>query len=346
MKKRNKHRIYWGIAVIVALGIIIAAVPLLNAAFSCKKAETGVVNPLSDNSYEASSEVKVLSYNMAHCRGPYDFYGKTTGLDDLDMDLTIESPEQVYKCLDDFAEFIINEKADIVLLQEVDKDAIWSYGIDFMPYLAEKSGLGYYAYGMKHDFTALPYIRKKADGNRIYWLYYEIGNAVLSKYPIVSAENNGFGEEKTFTSWISGEEKYLNAVIDIRGKMTRVISTHFGRGQAETRKIIEETRKSPLPLLFGGTLHIILPSAKETCSWCNSEYSDAMQDAIDSGLYNIYMLGVNATDSRYFTADTENLYWTADYIIPTKDVEIKDYYVGDAGLSDHLPLTAVLEIKG
>ncbi|MDI6737934.1 MAG: endonuclease/exonuclease/phosphatase family protein [Nanoarchaeota archaeon] len=341
MKKRVKLKIYYGIAAVL---IVIAAVPLLNATFSCKKAEIKVVNPLFDNSYEPSTELKVLSYNMAHCRGSHDFYGDGSGMDDLDMDLTINSPEQVYKCLDDFAEFIKNEKAVIVLLQEVDKDAVWSFGIDFMPYLAEKSGLGYYAYGPKHDFAVFPYTRKKANGDRIYWLYFETGNAILSKYPIVSAENKGFGK-RTFTSWISGEEKYLNAVIDIKGKQARIISTHFGRGQAETRKIIEETRKSTMPLVFGGTLHILLPDAKETCSWCNEEYSDAMQNLINSELFNIYMTEVDALDSKYFTADTENMYWTADYIIPTKDIDIKDYYVVDAELSDHKPVAATLIIN-
>ncbi|MEK6864004.1 MAG: endonuclease/exonuclease/phosphatase family protein, partial [Nanoarchaeota archaeon] len=302
MKKTVKQRIYYGIAVILAIGTIIAAVPLLNALFSSKKAETGIVNPLADNSYEPSTEVKVLSYNMAHCRGKYDFYGKEPGMNELDMHLSIKSPSQVYKCLDDFAELIKKENADVVLLQEVDKSSVWSYGIEFMPYIAEKTGLGYYAYGTKHDLMVFPYYRK-SDGRSIYGLYYEFGNAVLSKYPIVNADNKGFGE-KGFTQWISGGARYVNAVIDVKGKPVRVISTHFERGLTETRKIIEETRKNELPLVFGGTLHIIMPSARETCSWCNNEYSDAMQDAIDSGLYNIYMASVDALDKKYFTADT------------------------------------------
>ncbi|MBU2638316.1 MAG: endonuclease/exonuclease/phosphatase family protein [Nanoarchaeota archaeon] len=341
MNKRNKWIL--GISAFI-ICLVVAAVPLLNAAFSCKKAEVGAVSGIADNAYESSTEVKVLSYNMAHCRGSYDFYGKTTGMDDLDMDLTIDSPEQVYKCLDDFAEFIVNEKADIVLLQEVDKDAVWSFGIDFMPYLAEKSGLGYYSYGTKHDLSVLPYMRKKSNGDWIYWLYFDIGNAVLSKYPIVSAENKGFGE-KGFKKWISGEEKYVDAVVDVKGKMVRVVSTHFGSGLKESLKMIEEAEKSEMPFVFGGTLHILLPAARETCSWCSNEYMNAMQNLIDSGLFNIYMTGVDALDTQYFTADTENLYWTADYIIPTKDVEIKDYYVIDVELSDHKPVAATLVLN-
>lgn len=329
-----------GIGAVVLVILIIAGIPLLNALFSSKKAKIGIVSGVADNPYEASTDVKVVSYNMAHCRGSYDFYGTNSGMDDLEMDLTIESPEQVYNCLDDFAEFIKKENADIVLLQEVDKKAVWSYGIDFMPYLAEKSGLGYYAYGPKHDFSAFPYIKKRA-GGRIYWLYFEMGNAILSKYPVVSAENRGF-EKLNFKSWISGEEKYVSAVIDVHGKPVKVVSTHFNRGGIESETMIREAEASGIPFVFGGTLHILLPSAKETCQWCNDEYSDAMKNLIDSGLFNIYMAGVNALDKKYFTADTENLYWTADYIIPTKDVAIKDYHVIDSRLSDHLPLIAVL----
>ncbi len=343
MKRRRKW-IIGASAFLIAVIIIIISVPLLNALFSSKNAEIGVVRTIEGNSYEPSTEIKVLSYNLAHCRGSYDFYGKTTGLDDLDMDLSIDSPEQVYKCLDDIAELIKNEKADIVLLQEVDRDAVWSFGIDFTPYLAEKTGLGYYTYGPKHDFAVLPYFRKKANGEWIYWLYFEIGNAILSKYPIVSAENRGF-EKMSFRSWISGEEKYLAAVVDINGKNVRVISTHFNKGQIEIKKIIEEAKASAIPLVFGGTLHILLPAARETCNWCNEEYANAMQEAIDSGLFNIYMARVDALDKKYFTSDTENLYWTADYIIPTKDVEIKEYSVVGAELSDHLPVAAVLRLQ-
>lgn len=58
----------------------------------------------------------------------------------LTRTFSIKSPSQVYKCLDDFAELIKKENADVVLLQEVDKSSVWSYGIEFMPYIAEKQG--------------------------------------------------------------------------------------------------------------------------------------------------------------------------------------------------------------
>ena len=54
------------------------------------------------------------------------------------------------------------------------------------------------------------------------------------------------------------------------------------------------------------------------------------------------MLSVDPNNTEYYTSDTENLYWTVDYIIPTNDILIKDYHVIDVELSDHMPVAAIL----
>jgi endonuclease/exonuclease/phosphatase family metal-dependent hydrolase len=314
----------------------------IHAAFSNTKAEVVTIKENRDNYYEKSTEVNVITYNIAHCRGPFDFYGKSD-LSDLEMNLTIDSPAEVYKCLNDVAEMLIREKADIVLIQETDKDATWSYGIDFMPYLAKKTGMNYYAYGAKYNFLWGGYPYGGARG----WseLHFNIGNAIMSKYPIISAENKAF-DSRSFMDRIVGEEKYLDAVININGKETRIISTHFNSGEIETKRIINEAESSEMPLIFGGTLHLVIPTDEEEIQpelkWCSA---DAMNLLKDSGLFSIYMLGVSHNDTSYYTSDTENLYWTADYIIPTKDIEIKNYHVINVELSDHMPVAATLVIS-
>ncbi|MFA5887778.1 MAG: endonuclease/exonuclease/phosphatase family protein [Candidatus Nanoarchaeia archaeon] len=330
-------------------GILSASgcVSIFNAMSNDFTAETGYVGQRAEQQYENSNELKVITYNLAHCRGSYDFYGNNervdelNRMDDLDMDLTINSPEQVYKCLDDVAEMLIRENADIVLLQEVDKKAVWSYDIDFMPYLAEKAGMDYYAYGSKYDFAWWPFEHRRANGEWIDTLYFNIGNAVMSKYPIVSADNKAFNEQG-FIGWIAGEERYLDTVIDINGEQARFISTHFGDGLVESRKMVEEARESAMPFVFGGTLHLVMPAARETCRWTNEKSVGGAQALIDSGLFNMYMQNIDPLDATYFTSDTENMYWTADYIIPTMDVEITDYHVVDVELSDHMPVAATL----
>ncbi|MFH1065127.1 MAG: endonuclease/exonuclease/phosphatase family protein [Nanoarchaeota archaeon] len=322
---------------------------ILNAMSRDFTAEHAIVGQARERQYGQPGEIKVITYNLAHCRGSYDFYGNNARMDeldrmdDLDMNLTINSPEQVYKCLDNVAEMLIRENADIVLLQEVDKKAVWSYDIDFMPYLAQKAGLAYYAYGSKYDFIWWPYEYERSNGTWIDTVYFDIGNAVLSRYPIISAENKAFKEEGLM-GWLAGEERYLDTLIDINGEKARFVSTHFGNGLIESKVMIEEAKESNVPFVFGGTLHIVLPAARETCSRCGEEYVQAMQNLIDSDLFNIYMTTVNPLERQYFTSDTENMYWTADYIIPTQDVEITDYHVVDARFSDHMPLSATLVI--
>lgn len=325
------------------LGIVGMVAPTaIHAALRDTKAKIVTMQENQNNSYESSTEIKIITYNLAHCRGPYDFYSSKSKLTDLQMDMTIESPNQVYKCLDDVAEMLIREKADIVLLQETDKDATWSYGIDFMPYLAEKTGMSYYAYGAKYDFLWYGYPFEGRRG----WneLHFNIGNGILSNYPIVSAENKAF-DSRSFIDWIVGEEKYLDSVINIRGKETRIISTHFNSGKIETGRIINEAESSEMPLIFGGTLHLVIPTEEDVqpkLRWCSA---DAMKLLKDSGLFSIYMLSVKPNDTSYYTSDTENLYWTADYIIPTKDIEILNYHVIDVELSDHKPVVATVVIN-
>ncbi|MDD4877740.1 MAG: endonuclease/exonuclease/phosphatase family protein [Candidatus Nanoarchaeia archaeon] len=314
---------------------------LINAALSDMNAEVVTIEENLNNSYEETTEIKIITYNIAHCRGSYDFYGKSS-MNDLETNMTIESPAAVYRCLDDVAEMLIKEDADIVLIQETDKDATWSFGIDFMPYLARKAGFNYYAYGAKYDFLwgGYPY------GGERGWdiLQFNMGNAIMSRYPIISAENKAF-DKRSLLDWIAGEERYLDAVIDIHGKLTRVISTHFNFGEIETRKMIQEAENSSMPLIFGGTLHLLIPTEEdvpEELKWCKA---NAMKLLYDSKLFSIYMLTVNPNDTSYYTSDTENLYWTADYIIPTNDIWIRDYQVIHAELSDHLPVSATLIIS-
>lgn len=320
---------------------------IFNALTNDYGAENRVIRETGGNRYEPETEVKVIAYNIAHCRGPLTY----DNLDELDQDLTIDSPERVYKCLDDIAEMLVNENAGIALLQEVDKKAVWSYDIDFTPYLAEKAGMAYYAYGARYDFVWWPYEHQRANGTWIDTVYFNMGNAVLSKHPIVTAENKAF-DEQSFLDWIAGEERYLDSVISIEGKDVRVISVHFDANNAETREregraLINEVQSRQMPAIIGGDFNAILQEVR--CHMprydLQQQNDETMQMLLDSGLFNFYIADVDPCDSRYYTSNTTGLFRTVDYIIPTNDIEIIDYYVVDAELSDHKPVAAVLRIS-
>jgi len=335
--------------VILAAGLFgissTGCVSIFNAMANDTSAEMAVIAPEQENSYEPSTEIKVVTYNIAHCRGALTY----DNMDQLDQDLTIDSPQQVYKCLDDIAEMLVNEDADIALLQEVDKKAVWSYDIDFMPYLAEKAGMRYYAYGARYDFVWWPFEYQRANGAWIDTVYFNMGNAILSKYPIVSVENKPF-DEQSFLDWIAGEEKYLDSVINIEGKNIRVISAHLDSLDSEVRarealRLANEVRNRGMPTVIGGDFNSILPGARYLMPLDSEMQTDNTMNVLtDSGLFEIYMLNVSPADSRYYTSNTTGLFRTMDYIIPTKDIEIKNYYVVDVELSDHKPVAATLLI--
>jgi len=346
MKKKIKILIAV-ILCILALMLLASGATLLNALFSDYKAETGVVSSLAENSFEPETKVKVVTFNIAYCKGPKTFEGMSS----LAQALTIESPEQVYKCLDNIAEMLKAENTDIALLQEVNKKAVWSYGIDFAPYLSEKTGMGYYAYGAMHDFVWWPSIQKSPNRDVFFNLYFDTGNAIISRFPIISAENKAY-DRQSFIGWIVGKERYLDTVIDIEGKNVRAISAHFNSNEAEervkeARRLVSEAQDSEMPNIIGGDFNAILDEAKPLMPYSDlaQENDITMRIFRESGLFNLYMERVDPADADYYTSNTMNPYRTLDFIIPTKSIEIKEYYVVDVELSDHKPVAAVLEVK-
>ena len=330
------------------LGIVLVAPfcpTMLHAMNRNYEPETGVIEQTMPIC-EPLTEIKVVSFNIAHCRGPM-----TTGTAfELDYDMSIDSPQQVYKCLDDIAEMLVRENADIALLQEIDRDAVWSYGIPFTKYLAEKSGMNYYAYGARYDFLWFPFPYMRENGKIEMTMHFDMGNAILSKYPLSGCENIAF-DGQSIKDWIVGEERYLSCNADINGKNVEIITTNLDAFSADNRiyesyQIIGHLQNEGLQGIIGGDLNALMPDAIPFMpNYNEAGYNEtAMESLIASGMFNIYMLNVDPTDPRYHTSNTLGLFQTVDYIIPTKNIEIKDYYVVNVELSDHMPVAATIVI--
>lgn len=106
--------------------------------------------------------------------------------------------------LDRIAKVIIDAQADIVGLQEVDRGVERTGRRDLLKELADRTGLRY-AFGKNIDLQGGDY-----------------GNAVLSRFPIVSEGNRlleplGGGEQRGV----------LQTVLDVAGQRLLVLTTHF-----------------------------------------------------------------------------------------------------------------------
>ena len=132
-------------------------------------------------------------------------------------------------------------KPDVVSLNEVDRDAARSGRADEASYLAQATGM--------HDVFGANLVQ--ADGHRF-------GNAILSRYPVVSSSNIRLPRA-------AGSEPrgMLHAVLDVEGRSVDVYSVHLTQGArhglpqriAQTEAIARVLRSATRPTILAGDLN-------------------------------------------------------------------------------------------
>ncbi len=129
-------------------------------------------------------DLKVISYNIGFAAGP------------MQHSLADDHPESFYKNnLDGFVSLVKKQRADVVLLQEVDIDSKRSWYFNQLEYIMKELGWGYAAPVVDWDmFFPLRKERK-----------IEKATVVISRYPIVS-------NEYTLTS---GKPNFENRLLNI-----------------------------------------------------------------------------------------------------------------------------------
>ena len=177
-------------------------------------------------------------------------------------------------------------------------------------------------------------------GQRFEWGH-SIGNAVISKYPILSKTiipvPQPIDEEKrpTETQWYEDRvivkatvriSNYVNVDFNID-----YITTHFGLNPLEQENMVEVLVK----LIDGCTNPVVL------CGDFNSDPSNKVQKPLRERL-------ISAADvvgkTNEFTASSLNPYAPLDYIFLSKEFRVISYDVIKEISSDHFPIRAEVEI--
>jgi len=217
--------------------------------------------------------------------------------------------------LDKTAETIRELGADIVGLNEVRGEGDDPGYTAQAEILAEK--LGYYYFFAPAIFIhgKLPY-----------------GNALVSKYPILDAEIIGIPDPETREEKGYYETRcLLSAKIDIGdGKILQVFATHFGLMKDEQKNAVDtvvgQLKECGYPHVFMGDLNVT-PDNEVL-----APILDVMQDTEPN-------LGEQKLS---FPTDAPRI--KIDYVMVSKDIKIVGAEIPRAGLSDHLPLYADIEI--
>ena len=207
--------------------------------------------------------LKVMTYNLNHVsRGddnkssndPYFPAGTPEWYKVVSTIKTqVRDPTRVARHLEEIAQFILRENPDILLLQEVDRgtpDAMWE---DTARELVERTGYPYAVWGPK--WTLMCGVR------------YVTGNAILSKFPIVEAENialNPIDFRHLYRQFV-GVHTVLQATIDIDGQKLTCLNTHLYSKKSGYDKKAEQVNtlmalvdRSPHPVIVGGDLNTSL----------------------------------------------------------------------------------------
>ncbi|NLG80380.1 MAG: hypothetical protein GX492_11265 [Firmicutes bacterium] len=234
--------------------------------------------------------------------------------------------------LDRIADLIRDQGADIVGLCEVDQGTRRSGGVDQARYIAERLGY-YYAYGPNFMY----------DGGAF-------GNAVLSRYPIVSSTNHPlpnihFNEPRGL----------LEAQVDTGGGILNVFVTHLDVEYADSRlaqarAVIEISSKAAGPKIVMGDLNAS-PTGSPEIAVLLRHFNDTQQVyrvLVDSA--ELVKEGLFARDylKGGYTYDAYDPARRIDYILTSFDIKVPAA-AGTARVprtlaSDHLPYAATIEL--
>jgi endonuclease/exonuclease/phosphatase family metal-dependent hydrolase len=231
-----------GLALLVALAVFIIHALRGVGSGDIKTCENNDESTCANASGPPRSLV-IGTCNMAHGRGR-----KVTNL-------LIRSPEEVEANIDGAAEAIVEAGADIVIVQEIDRDATWSKRVDEVARLAEKTGLPYAAYQPNYRVN-LPRFHLCA------------GNAILSRYPIVDLSPIQYGTEARLKQRFPGSKRGMAARVELpSGEHLLVQCHHFhpfrkGHRSAQSAVAVEMVQRfwtsdeRPSAVILGGDFNM------------------------------------------------------------------------------------------
>ncbi len=238
-------------------------------------------------------ELKVMSYNIAHCRNV--------------------RYEGNYIDFDAIAAVIKDNGAEIIGLNEVYDEGLTENFVAQAKILAEKLGYSYYYFGQTITLDeGDPY-----------------GNALISKYPIVSVKKipipqpvehkyNGYYEDRCL----------IVAEIDVKGTILTVMVSHFGLNPDEAENAVNAVIRH-------------LPAEKTVLMGdFNLKPDNELLLPIREKLFDTAELFAKETFSFPSTGPRVKI----DYIFTSHDIQVKSADIPCVVASDHCPHVALLEI--
>jgi endonuclease/exonuclease/phosphatase family metal-dependent hydrolase len=244
--------------------------------------------------------LKVVTLNIAHGRG--------VGLNQL-----FTANSTLERNLEAIGDYLRWEAADLVVLQEIDRQCLWSGGVNQARALAKRAGYYYWWFGLNND-TGLP-------------LTTRYGNALLSRHRVIAFRNVAFGDE------LVGAKGFFEARIALgEGRRVTLIGAHLHHASAREREHQAERMARRIaaikePLIVLGDLNVT-PSYKER----------TLRLLRGEGRLSGWQLDRPGNLTFHAARPDRRI----DYILVSRHLAFQSHLVRPVQLSDHRPVVAVL----
>lgn len=264
----------------------------------CHSAKYAILDNICPAPKNAGQKLRVMSFNIANARGNTDNFFK------------IKKKNTILYNLDWIIKLIREYDIDVVCLNEVDFNSFRTYNIDMPNYIANGLCYNHIIKERMFDFPSI----------------LEVGNAVISKYPLRLNKHQQFGNG--FADRIANIFKsYLDfdIIIDSFGRKINVALTHLDDQSEKIRckevdKLLTHLGKKKPPFMLLGDLNTI-PGEK------------CFENIINYGLVQNPYLGIPTYQAN---APTRAI----DHILVSSGLTVKKYFTVSLEASDHLPIIA------
>lgn len=267
--------------------------------------------------------LKIGSFNIAHGRG------KVKGATNWQE----RTKAQLLHHLEAIAKQIQEANLDIIVLNEVDFSAAWSFHVNQVEFIATQAGYQYVAEQRNID-VSFPFYN------------FKFGNAILSHYPIVDDQFLNFPPYSQREDIFAGNHDGLLSVIQTPRGQIGVVAIHLEYRSEDirvlcARQLEEFCRQFQFPIIAAGDFNstpIGFPGAHSTTSGMN-----AITYLLSDGGFNSYS-GISR-DSQYYTFPSEQPEIIIDWVLGKGDISMLDLKVVHSHLSDHSMITAKLQLE-
>jgi len=289
---------------------------------AASEAPAGQAEPADPDARAAAGRrtLRIAAYNIAHGRGTAasNFQGGTAR----------ERENRLVR----IAQMLADLDLDVVVLNEVDFQSLWSGNVDQARAVAEKARFPYWAEQRNID-AGLPRFRIR------------FGNAVLSRFPISKAERVDYPGRSWWETLLAGKKQGVVCTIMLPwGEEVRVLAVHLEHRGAATRRaaarVIADLKQSGgPPLVAAGDFNSTRPGFPDATP--DEDGHTALSLLLDEGFIALPEQQPLARELTFSSTEPRQV---IDWVLVPEPWRSASHEVLAAVLSDHRLVVETIEM--